>query len=151
MPLFFWFDLFLEARAQILKKISLVFWSKQWHQKDILKLSDLYWWTDLDDHSKTLIFAWVGPIIGFHRKCNFSRPATTVISCKVEMVNFSMNIIEISLMELQALIINSNAKTCSVVYLFVSRITSCMWALKPTLPLPDKRACIGGHRLPSCL
>ena len=61
--------------------------------------------TDLDDHSKTLIFAWVGPIIGFHRKCNFPRPATTVISCKVEMVNFSMNIIEISVMAFQALIL----------------------------------------------
>ena len=33
----FWFDLFLEARAEILEKISLVFW----HQKDILKLTDL--------------------------------------------------------------------------------------------------------------
>ena len=42
MSLFFWFDLFLEARAEILKKISLVFWSKPWHQKDILKLTDLY-------------------------------------------------------------------------------------------------------------
>ena len=73
---------------------------------------------DLDDHSKTLIFAWVGPIIGFHRKCNFSRPATTVISCKVEMVNFSMNFIQISVMEFQALNINFNSKTCSVVCLF---------------------------------
>ena len=42
MPLFFWFDLFLEARAEILKKLSLVFWSKRWHQKYILKLTDLY-------------------------------------------------------------------------------------------------------------
>ena len=42
VPLFFWFDLFLEARAEILKKISLAFWSKRWHQKDILKLTDLY-------------------------------------------------------------------------------------------------------------
>ena len=42
MPLFFWFDLFLEARAEILKKNSLVFWKKFWHQKDILKLTDLY-------------------------------------------------------------------------------------------------------------
>ena len=31
MTLFFWFDLFLEARAEILKKISLDFWSKQRH------------------------------------------------------------------------------------------------------------------------
>ena len=72
--------------------------------KKICKLTLLL--MDLDDHSKTLIFAWVGPIIGFHRKCNFSRPATTVISCKVEMVNFSMNITEILVMEFQALIIN---------------------------------------------
>ena len=42
MPLFFWFDLFLEARAEILEKNLLVFWSKWWHQKDILKLTDLY-------------------------------------------------------------------------------------------------------------
>ena len=37
VPLFFWFDLFFEARAEILKKISLVFWSKLWHQKYILE------------------------------------------------------------------------------------------------------------------
>ena len=28
--------------AEILEKISLVFSSKRWHQKDILKLTDLY-------------------------------------------------------------------------------------------------------------
>ena len=48
---FFWFDPFLEARAEILKKISLVFFLrgtpvyiysfKRWHQKDISKLTDL--------------------------------------------------------------------------------------------------------------
>ena len=37
----FWFDLFLEARAEILTKISLVFWSISRHQKDIAKLTDL--------------------------------------------------------------------------------------------------------------
>ena len=37
----------LEARAEILKKISLVFWSKQWHQKFLLKLTDLYYCTQL--------------------------------------------------------------------------------------------------------
>ena len=42
MPLFFWFDLFLEARTEILEKFLLVFWSKRWHQNDILKLTDLY-------------------------------------------------------------------------------------------------------------
>ena len=36
MPLFLWFDLFLEARAEILEK-NLVFWK---HQKEILKLID---------------------------------------------------------------------------------------------------------------
>ena len=41
VPLFFWFNIFLEGRAEILEKISLVFWSKRWHQKDILKLTDL--------------------------------------------------------------------------------------------------------------
>ena len=41
MPLFFWFDLFLEARAEILKKISLVLWKIWRHQKDILKLTEL--------------------------------------------------------------------------------------------------------------
>ena len=47
MPLFFWFDLFLEARAEILEKISLVFWKIWRHQKDILKLTDLYKELDL--------------------------------------------------------------------------------------------------------
>ena len=41
VPLFFWFDLFLEARAEILEKISVFFWLKRWHQKNILKLTDL--------------------------------------------------------------------------------------------------------------
>ena len=41
MPLFFWFDLFLEARAEILEKNSVVFWEIWRHQKDILKLTDL--------------------------------------------------------------------------------------------------------------
>ena len=35
-------DIFdLETRAEILEKISLEFWSKWWHQKDIFKLTDL--------------------------------------------------------------------------------------------------------------
>ena len=38
-PYFFWFD--LEARAEILAKISLLFGDIWRHQKDILKLSDL--------------------------------------------------------------------------------------------------------------
>ena len=38
----FWFDLFLEARAEILTKFSLVFWSILRQQKDISKLTDLY-------------------------------------------------------------------------------------------------------------
>ena len=42
MPLFFWFDLFLEARAEFLVKISWVFWEIWRHSKDILKLTDLY-------------------------------------------------------------------------------------------------------------
>ena len=37
----FWFDLFLEARAEILEKNWLVFWMNWRHQKDILKLIDL--------------------------------------------------------------------------------------------------------------
>ena len=37
----FLFDLFLEARAEILEKISLGFRKKFWHQKNILKLTDL--------------------------------------------------------------------------------------------------------------
>jgi hypothetical protein len=41
MPLDFWFDLFLEARAEILRKKSF-FSGEIWrHQKDILKLIDL--------------------------------------------------------------------------------------------------------------
>ena len=35
------FGIILEARAEILKNISLVFWSKRCHPKDILKLIDL--------------------------------------------------------------------------------------------------------------
>ena len=41
ITLLFLFDLFLEARAEILEKISLVFWKKFWHQKNILKWTDL--------------------------------------------------------------------------------------------------------------
>ena len=37
----FLFDLILEAKAEILEKFSLVFWKKFWHQKNILKLTDL--------------------------------------------------------------------------------------------------------------
>ena len=39
--IFFLFDLFLEARAEILEIFLLVFWKKFWNQKDILKLTDL--------------------------------------------------------------------------------------------------------------
>ena len=39
MTLLFWFDLFLEARAEILAKISLFFWSIWRHQEDISKLT----------------------------------------------------------------------------------------------------------------
>jgi len=35
----------LETRAKILKKSLWVYWSKRWHQKDILKLTDLLWWS----------------------------------------------------------------------------------------------------------
>ena len=42
MPLFFLFDLSLEARAEISEIISLLFWDKRLFHKDILKLSDLY-------------------------------------------------------------------------------------------------------------
>ena len=41
LPLLFWFDFFLEARVEILEIILLVFWSKRWNQKDMLKLTDL--------------------------------------------------------------------------------------------------------------
>ena len=41
MPLFFWFGHSLGARAEICQIFSLVFWSKRWHPKDILKLTDL--------------------------------------------------------------------------------------------------------------
>ena len=42
MPLFFWFDLSLEARKKISEIFSLVFWIKLIFHKDILKLTDLY-------------------------------------------------------------------------------------------------------------
>ena len=42
-PLSFLFDLILEARAEILPTISLVFWYNWRHQKDISKLTDLYY------------------------------------------------------------------------------------------------------------
>ena len=41
---------FAEARAEIFAKISLFFWSIWRHQKDILKLTDLYWSTIYDKH-----------------------------------------------------------------------------------------------------
>ena len=41
MPLFFWFDLSLEARTEISEIFSLLFWDKRLLYKDILKLSDL--------------------------------------------------------------------------------------------------------------
>ena len=37
----FWYDLFLEDRAEILEKMSLFFGEIWRHQKDILKLTDL--------------------------------------------------------------------------------------------------------------
>ena len=40
--LIFLFDLFLEARAEILENFLLIFWKIWRHQKDILKLTDLY-------------------------------------------------------------------------------------------------------------
>ena len=48
--LLFWFDLFLEARAEILTKRLLVFWSISRHQNDISKLTNLY--QALDDFYK---------------------------------------------------------------------------------------------------
>ena len=54
MPLFFWFDLFLEARAEILEKILLVFWKKFWRQKDILKLTDLYVFKNSNKNSQRI-------------------------------------------------------------------------------------------------
>ena len=41
VPLFFWFDLSLEARTEISELFSLLFWDKRLIHKDILKLSDL--------------------------------------------------------------------------------------------------------------
>ena len=41
LTLLFWFDLFLEPRAEILEKKMLGFWEIWRHQKDILKLADL--------------------------------------------------------------------------------------------------------------
>ena len=38
---FFWFDLFLEANAEIPKKVSMIFWETWRHQKDISKSTDL--------------------------------------------------------------------------------------------------------------
>ena len=41
MPLFFWFDIFWEAGAEILEISSLGFLKIWRHQKDILTLTDL--------------------------------------------------------------------------------------------------------------
>jgi hypothetical protein len=41
MPLFFWFDLFLEARAEILEKFSLVFLEDLKTPKEQFELTDL--------------------------------------------------------------------------------------------------------------
>ena len=40
---FFYLTSLLVAKAEIHTKISLVFWSIRWHQKDIWKLTDLYY------------------------------------------------------------------------------------------------------------
>ena len=45
-----WYELFLEARAEILTKHLLVFWSISRHQNDISKLTNLY--QALDDFYK---------------------------------------------------------------------------------------------------
>ena len=42
MPPFFLFELFLEAKAEILENFSLVFWEIWRQQKDILQLTNLY-------------------------------------------------------------------------------------------------------------
>ena len=41
LTLLFWFDLFIEARADILEIISLVFWKIWKQQNNILKLTNL--------------------------------------------------------------------------------------------------------------
>ena len=41
MPLFCWFHHFLDSRAEFVKLFR--WYSKRWHQKDILKLTDLYY------------------------------------------------------------------------------------------------------------
>ena len=46
--LFSRFHLFSNSRAEIVKFFRwYIFWSKRWHQKDILKLTDLYYATTL--------------------------------------------------------------------------------------------------------
>ena len=43
MPLFCWFDQFLDSRAEIYQIFVGFFFENLRHQKDILKLTDLYW------------------------------------------------------------------------------------------------------------
>ena len=53
LTLLFWFELCLEARAEILENVSLFFWEIWGHQKDILKLTDLY----VNVKSESVIFS----------------------------------------------------------------------------------------------
>ena len=61
MPLFCWFHHFLDSRAKICHTFSLVFWSKWWHQKDILKLTDLQR-ISKEFPKKFLVFIFIGNV-----------------------------------------------------------------------------------------
>ena len=73
MPLFFWFNQFLDSKAEILEIISLVFLSKRWHQKDILKLTDLY-----------LLSKIYGPV--YHENKEFQDPSHYAFSSNLHWI-----------------------------------------------------------------
>ena len=60
---FFYFYLFLEAKAEILEKISLVFWDIWRHQKDIFELTVLYLNMKSMTHNIFLHFIYTGKIM----------------------------------------------------------------------------------------
>ena len=71
----------LEWVGQNLSNFSLVFWSKRWHQKDILKLTDLYTQYIKNNHSLTK----------FDKRI---RPSCSVDSMAILIVEFLWQILQ---------------------------------------------------------
>ena len=62
MPLFFWFNQFLDSRAEIPEIILLVFWKKLSFHKNIIELTDLY----IPTLQYNKYFRWVYLVFSLH-------------------------------------------------------------------------------------